>query len=249
MLALKHRFMATDTRQRIEADRRRTREINRRREEREKKDEAEQDTNDAVTAFATAVTVSTPATPERVLEFEATLTEYDMAVVEALMRNDDLMAKLDAAIFVMLEQAHVLEDGRRVFRTKDGTQVFDEFGEEVSADVIHPDAIDPAAPTWEAFSAKLDERNELVQQREGILAYQNRLDEARSEIEDGEISLEELEVLEAELADSMPPAVAAHVEGLEPATPTPGVVQDQRPTMPVRDSAGQTSGLDTMTPG
>ncbi len=215
MLALRHRFEATDKRHRIEADRRRKRDAVRNRQDREKREEMEDRAEDALSAFASAVLASPPAPPERIAEFETTLTTYDVAVVEALMRNEELLDLVNAEIETMLSRAHVLEDGRRVFRSEDGAQVFDEFGEEVSRDVIHPDVIDPEAPSWEAFSGKLEERETLVRERQDILEYQEQLDAARAEIEDGEISLDDLEALEADLADSMPPAVAEHVEGLD----------------------------------
>ncbi|MHA3914247.1 hypothetical protein [Halovulum sp. GXIMD14793] len=216
MLALRHRFEATDKRHRIEAEQRRGREALRNRQAREKREEMEDRAEEALSAFASAVLLSAPAPPERIAAFEATLTNYDVAVVKALMRNEELMDLVTADIDAMLGRAHVLEDGRRVFRTEDGTQVFDEFGAEVSDSVIAPDLIDPAAPTWEAFSAKLAERDALVQERQDILEYQKKLDTARVEIEGGEISLDELEAMEADLMESMPPAVAAHVEGLDP---------------------------------
>ena len=41
-------------------------------------------------------------------------------------------------------------------------------------------------------------------------------DAARVEIEDGEISLDELEAMEADLLESMPPVVAVHAAGMDP---------------------------------
>ncbi len=103
-------------------------------------------------------------------------------------------------------------------------QVFDEFGEQVSPDIIEPGEISGAAVTWEEFQADIDARDALVQERTKLLEFQEKLDAARTEITDGEISIEDLDALEADLADTIPPAVAVHVEGFEMPEPNLGHV-------------------------
>lgn len=92
------------------------------------------------------------ATPTQVEEFEIKLDSYDEAIVTALMENQELLDAVRNEITAMLSQAYVLEDGRRVFKTEDGTQVFDEFGTEVQADEVDPLQIDDSLPTWEALN-------------------------------------------------------------------------------------------------
>ena len=198
MQALKYRFEATDKRQRIEADRRRRREVQRNREDKERREDIEDRADDAVAAFSTAVSVSPPAPPDRIEEFETTLTAFDIAVVEVLIENDQRLAALNDFIDVMLAEAFVLEDGRRVFRSEDGTKVIDEFGQEVSPDEVHPDEIDPDAPSWEMFSGRVQERDALLAEREDLLEFQAELD-----------------ALESDLLDNMPPAVARLVDGID----------------------------------
>ncbi|MDJ0826417.1 MAG: hypothetical protein QNJ16_13005 [Rhodobacter sp.] len=210
-------------RDRMEADRRRRREVKRARDEKEKRDDLEDAAKDSATAFAAAVAFSPPAPPERLVEFEAELTEFDIAVVKALMKNEEAIAEVTQRIDALLAQAFVMPDGRRVFRTEDGTRVFDEFGEEVSADEIDPAAIDTRAPTWEEFQALQVERAELVDERDRLHDFQTKLDEARVEISDGEISDAELDALEAELADIMPDAVRDEVPGIASTTPAPNL--------------------------
>jgi len=248
MLALRHRFEATDKRQRIEADRRRKREFTRNREQREKREEMEDRAEDAVSAFSSAVAVSTPAPPERVAEFETTLTTYEVAVVASLLDNEKRLAAVQGIIDAMLAEAFVLEDGRRVFKTEDGEHVFDEHGEDVT-DEIDPDSIPDEAPTWESYSEAKELEQGLEAEREDILAYQAKLNVARAEIADGEITAEDLDALEADLADSMPPAVAAHVDGLE--TPAAEQANDlaNGTTQPVTQVVTKTAGLEMNTPG
>lgn len=249
MIALAQTFTETERRHRVEADRRRRQDVLRNRQQQEKREENEDRAEEAVTAFAQAVVVSTPAPPERIAEFEVTLTAYDIAVVKALMANDERMAALQSDISAMLSQAFTLDDGRRVFKTEDGTQVFDEHGEEVPADIFDPDAIPDDTPTWEVFSELKEIEEALTAERESILEYQAKLDDARSEIADGEIPVEELDALEADLADSMPPAVAVYVEG----NTGPEVVLEAKPETFAEPAIGtaitQTNGLINITPG
>jgi hypothetical protein len=171
--------------------------------------------DDGVAALSAAISV---ASEIQITEFRAKLDTYDSATVEALMENQQLLDAVNERIEAMLERAHVLEDGRRVFRTEDGTQVFDEQGSEVSADELDPNVIAATAPTWEAFSAEVMQRDALVQQRTEILDYQEQLDAARDQIAEGEISEADLEALDADLLDAMPDAVRTYA-GIEPSAP------------------------------
>jgi len=154
------------------------------------------------------------------------LNSYDEATVIALMENQELMDAVNARIDALLAQAYVMDDGRRVFRTEDGEQVFDEFGGEVSAEELNPDLIDPSYPTWEAFSAEVDQRQELTQQRTEILEFQEKVDAAHGQIAAGDLSESDLDALDADLLDAMPLTVRDHVAGLESDTPAPDLTVD-----------------------
>ena len=69
----------------------------------------------------------TVATDMQIQEFEAKLDRYEAATVAALIENQERLDVVTAQMIVLLDQTYVLEDGRRVFKTEDGTQVFDEF--------------------------------------------------------------------------------------------------------------------------
>lgn len=146
------------------------------------------------------------APPQKIAEFTVKLDRYDTATVQALMDNErdilDVREKIDG----MLLKAHVV-NGRRVFKTEDGNRVFDEFGAELKADEITPDAIDNAKPRWEAFSAARDEEKRLVQERKDLGDYQEKLDRARERTKDPKLTEDELLALDKELGNGMPERV------------------------------------------
>ena len=183
------------------------------REEDAKRDRIEDQAEADLVAFATSAAI---ATEVQIRQFSLKLDTYETATVEALIANQEALDLVQARLDAMLERAYVVEDGRRVFKTRDGTQVFDEFGEEVGRDIIAPEDIDDSHPFWEDFEPSFMERQQLLEEREQIIDYQERLDDARADIEDGEISAAELEELDAELAGLMPPAVQMHVPGMTP---------------------------------
>lgn len=189
-----------------------------------RREKAQDRVEDDIVALAADVIMATQA---QVAAFEANLDTYDEATVTALMENQILLDAVNARIEAMLEQAYVMEDGRRVFRTEDGTQVFDEHGLEVSALELDPQMIGSGTPTWEAYSAVLEARAGLTAERSEILDYQEQLDAAREQIADGEISEADLEALDADLLDAMPESVRTHVPGMEMSEPAP----DARPQL------------------
>ncbi len=84
------------------------------------------------------------ATDTELADFNVTLDAYDAATVDALMENEEHLKAVRQELKILLDQAYVLPDGRRVFKTEDGTRVFDEQGVEVKD--IDPDAIEDWRP-------------------------------------------------------------------------------------------------------
>ncbi|MCP4195176.1 MAG: hypothetical protein GY768_31635 [Planctomycetaceae bacterium] len=249
MIDLAQTFQQSNRHSRIDADRRRRREFRRAREDKEKRDDLEDAADASATGLLAAVALSPPAPSKRIEDFKTQLTEFDIAVVKALMQNQEAMDEVLARIEFLLGQAHVLPDGRRVFRTEDGAEVYDEFGELVSPDVVHPDEISATAPTWEEFKTNIDARDALALERTELLEFQEKLDDARTEIGDGEISIEDLDALEADLADSMPSTVAEHVAGFKMPEPDRRTGTDRLTTRSVPDPALSSTDLDVPTPG
>lgn len=213
------------------------------RQDNQHRDTVEDKAEQNASAFASAVVM---ATATQIEEFEIKLDSYDEATVVALMENQELMDAVNARIDALLAQAYVMDDGRRVFRTADGEQVFDEFGGEVSAEELNPDLIDPSYPTWEAFSAEVEQRQELTQQRTEILEFQEKVDAAHEQIADGEISEADLDALDADLMEAMPLAVRDHVAGIESNTPALDLTVDA--TAPTAMSQVQSAVVSAVVP-
>ena len=188
------------------------------RQDNQRRDTIEDKSEQDVSAFATAVVM---ATATQVEEFEVKLDSYDEAIVIALMENQELMDAINAKIDALLAQAYVMDDGRRVFKTEDGQQVFDEFGAEVSHDELDFELIGVERPTYEAYETLVSDRAQLEAERTEILGFQEKVDAAHEQISEGEISEADLDALDADLLDVMPASVRDHVAGLEPATPAP----------------------------
>lgn len=182
------------------------------RQDHQRREDIAEKVEDGVAALATAVTVA--ASQAQIKAFETKLDTYDTATVEALMNNQELIDAAKARLESLLDRAYVMPDGRRVFKTEDGTQVFDEFGEEVSPEELDPDLIGPERPTHEAFLAEVNGLKDLEAERADLLEYQDKLDAAREQIADGDISEADLEALDAELLEMMPETVRSHA-GLE----------------------------------
>ena len=68
------------------------------------------------------------ATESQIAEFTVKLDRYDAATVEALMQNEVDLKAVQERLDHMLMEAHELPTGERVFKTRDGTRVFDQNG-------------------------------------------------------------------------------------------------------------------------
>ena len=60
----------------------------------------------------------------RIEAFSIKLDTYETATVEALIANEKAMELVQARLDDLLDRAHVVEDGRRVFKTRDGEHRF-----------------------------------------------------------------------------------------------------------------------------
>lgn len=210
MLQLGDHFRSVDGRQRSDWERIQ-RQFARKREEHDRREKLEDRMEENAAAFAASMVMATQMEIEQI---EIRLSSYEEATVVALLENQERLDAVNARLLAMLDQAYVMDDGRRVFRTMDGSQVFDEFGQEVSRDEIDPATISDEHPFWEDYQPAFAEQQALMAERDELLAFQERLDEARDEVADGEISKTELEDLDAELVDMMPLSVRQHVPGM-----------------------------------
>ncbi|MFG1384343.1 hypothetical protein V5F55_22455 [Xanthobacter sp. V3C-4] len=84
-----------------------------------------------------------------VMEYRREVDHLGVKTVEALMEKEEALAAVREKMKAMLGKAHVLPDGRRVFKTEDGQHVFDEHSQQLS-----PSEIDPAASTTRSRRGK-----------------------------------------------------------------------------------------------
>lgn len=188
------------------------------RQERKIREEIAERTQDDLTGLAADVALATPA---QIDKLRTKLDHYDEATVIALIDNQKQLDAINATLQAMLDKAYLMEDGRRVFMTEDGTRVFDEFGQEVSADELDFNRIGSDRPSWEGFSGAKDVERQLKHDRQQILDYQKKLDEARERLSGEEISKDDLDQMDKELTGAMPPSVRRVVNGLDNADATP----------------------------
>lgn len=156
------------------------------------------------------------ATEERVELFTRKLDRHDTVTVEALMENRIALDRVREQFDTMLMEAHVLPDGRRVFKTRDGTRVFDEHGSELKPEVVDPNTIDDTRPRWEEFKDVRDTKLALEKERQDLLDYQSRLDGVRERVGKDRIIEKDLADLGAELDKEMPDAIRRKLDGDKP---------------------------------
>lgn len=193
---------------------------------RERRDDIESEQSEMIDLALTIITA------EDADAFRLELDTYDTATIEALQQNEIALTLARTERDRIFAEAHVLGDGRRVFKTKDGLRVFDESGQELKADVIDADEIDDARPRWETARPIIETYKELVKERSEILDYQAKLDSARERLDAGDMTRKEFHELRDELQDDMPDAVREHVAGMEP---VPGQSKDAEATVPGED--------------
>lgn len=181
-----------------------------RREDKRRKDK-ERDDEERKSEADGLIEVMVFASATELGSFEVKLNHYEEATYDALIENERLLELMRGVCDDMLEKAYELPDGRRVFESEDGIRVFDEFGTELDPSVITADEIEDWRPKYEAFKETQDSIDALLEERNAIIEYQQKLDEARERVKDGEISPDELKSLERELAADMPESVRAEL--------------------------------------
>ncbi len=178
------------------------------RQRREEREEARNDTSELLDMAALVVA------EREINEFRMEIDRYDTATIAALQQNGFDLAEARERLERIFANAHVLPEGRRVFKTEDGLRVFDEHGQELSPDVISPDEIADARPRWEEASDALDRLEELTREREELFEYQAKLDEARDRLDNGDLTREEFDRLRNELVSEMPGTVRVQIPEL-----------------------------------
>ena len=187
------------------------------RDQREKKTQLEERADEDFMDLASSVIL---ATEIEVQQFQAKLDVYDEATVKALMENTQALEAVNERIQEKLGHAHTLEDGRKVFKSEDGTWAIDEDGKELGATTNDMDTIPKTKVTAEEYKADIEERNQLNTERQNILDYQEKLDDARERSTSDDFSKEELDALDMELETEMPMAVKRQLPDYDPSQET-----------------------------
>ena len=147
------------------------------------------------------------ATEQQIAAFQQRLDDYDTKTVDALMENGKALDKLGKELRQMRDNSFVLPDGRHVFKTEDGTRVFDEKGAEISPKALDPNIIGEHCTRWETFDAAHRAEQHLNSERHDLLEFQGKVDETRARVDKGGISKKELDALDADLKANAPPAI------------------------------------------
>ena len=162
---------------------------------------------DAASAVASAA--STIATPTQIRTFQSDLTTFDMSLIEALLEIDEKLDALKVEHQALLERAHVLNDGRRVFKSDDGTFVIDEAGQVVSPEDVDPDEIPDHLARSSTYLDITEEIEALKVEKQAIHEALDRNEAAKEWAEEPGRTVEELEAKRQELLDDLPASARA----------------------------------------
>lgn len=180
----------------------------------------------------------------RVAAFRVRLDRWDAANMEAILDLQDDLTDAQSQLRRTLAQAFVLPDGRRVFRTEDGLQVFDEHGADVSA-AVDSDSIEAFRPSWEQFQADQAHVREVEAALKKRLELQDRLDQARDDLDAGVLTVDDLDALEAEFDASI--SLPSHPS--TPDVPTSQKIPEPGGPAPVPDALPQAATPPVFQPG
>lgn len=201
------------------------------RQDHQKREEMSDKLEDNATALAVEVIL---ATEKQIYEFKIELDKYNTATVAALMETQKQLDAVNTEIEEMLNRAYVMEDGRRVFKTEDGAEVYDEYDKFVGRDELDYDLISPDYPTANSYKNLTQKREGLEIKKQESLEFQRKVDEAEELAESGTATSSDIDRLKAELRESIPDDVKAQMSGYGQSdfTKETTVTTKVQPTMP-----------------
>ena len=158
--------------------------------DKEKREDAAEKADADFAAFAAEIILATDIQlrefQTRLAQFEAKLDNYDAkldvydeAVTRALIEQLERMDILKAAHSEILDNAYVLENGRRVFKSEDGTFVVDEFGANVEKDIVDPETIPEGFSSADVLLKSLFNLDEVQSEIDTLHQAQSEIDVAR----------------------------------------------------------------------
>lgn len=212
-------------------------------------DVAEADLIALAITLATSEQISTFTV--RLDKFDQRLDTYHEASVEALLEaNEQLdlvrerLKQVRTDLDIMRKDAFELEDGTSIFLSEDETWAIDIEGNEIDIETVPIELMSPEAKIANEYLKKLGAENALVSQEDKLeqkidaihefdqkrAEMAERSGDIRTELEGGDITTEKLEALEAELdamdaelLEVMPPSVQARMNGVTPGITIPNV--------------------------
>ncbi len=191
----------------------------RRRQERDRQRRKRQQQADKSDALCDAL-VQLASSSQRAF-WEERIERLETATVAALLDNDERLRRAQQALDDLENRAFVLPDGRRVYKTQVGDRVFDEQGNRILVSELDPRAISPERPDWTAHRSIKAEHNAALAERQELLDYQAKLDQARDTLDDKALTADDLEALGADLESSMPAAVRQQMAEMDEVQPRP----------------------------
>jgi hypothetical protein len=141
------------------------------------------------------------------------IDEYQLATVEALIVQEKLIEAARESLNQTLEQAYVMEDGRRVFKDRAGEKVYDVDGNELEAEMISADDIPDHHPRFEDYWEKRQSLERLEQEQGELLDYQSQLDRTEHRLRQGDVTGAEFDDLREALQQNAPDAVRRQIDG------------------------------------
>lgn len=140
-----------------------------------------------------------------------------LALRDALRREEQARRELEE----LRERAARLADGRRVYRTGDGTAAYDEDGNRLSDDEFAGVAWNDSQPSWEEECKVTRNWNDAAAEVEEVKAYRSHVGEMRHRHAKGDLSQDELEQMGEELEADMPESVRRHYRADAAESPRP----------------------------
>lgn len=169
-------------------------------------------------------------------QLRSRLDEIERAAREALLEAEERLRRAQDAYAALQQQAHRLEDGRRVYRSETDGLVYDEEGR-----VVAIDPVDVAGPSYEEYRGAVAGQRQALAQREAAIDYLDRVKEAQERYGSGPLSGDERDAFEADLLlleEDMPSSVGDRLQGPQEAqAPDPGAGEGTKPLSPVLPSA------------
>jgi len=155
------------------------------------------------------------------------LNMADRASLIALEKARQHQAEAERALQELQERAARLPDGRRVYRTEDGTAAYDESNNRLTEAQMAQVPWEEGQPTWEQRNRGFDDVQAASRDVRDTEAYRERLHEIQQRHAAGEMSKDELEDLDKNFEADMPESVRRHYEAEKSIQPPRHADHDQ----------------------